>query len=316
MTFLINKIFSNVKPESRKTVEKCFKAFFAFFAISSVVVLFLITGFIVVKGLQPFLPGNAFGGTGFIDFIKGDSWNPSVDLYGIGYMMLGTFSSMLLALIIALPISLLAAIGLSEFIKPKYAAHITSAIELLAGIPSIIYGIFGLAIIVPKLAALPFNPYPQGQSMMAVGLVLAMMILPTIISVTVASLKSVPQTLDEASLGLGASRMQTMIRVKIPAAKSGILAAIVLGIGRAVGETMAVMMIAGNVGGGFVSPLSGMADFLFQPIRPLTSNIAMDMSYAADLHKQVLFSTALVLFIFIFILNVIMQRLIKGGKRG
>lgn len=296
--------------------EKLFKSFFGFFAYSSIVLLFLITLFIIYKGTLPFLQNNSNGDVGFFGFLIGNSWNPGSEIYGIGYMILGTIFSMLLSILLALPLSLLAAIGLVEFVPKKAYGFIMGAIELLAGIPSIIFGIFGIAIIVPWLANLPFNPYPQGQSLLAVSLVLAIMILPTIIAVTTSSLRAVPEYYKEASLGLGATKTETMFKVMLPAAKSGILAAVVLGIGRAIGETMAVMMIAGNVNGGFNFLDGGIFGFLFQPIRPLTANIALDMSYATGLHSQLLFSTALVLFIFIFVLNIFMQYLIKGGKNA
>ena len=299
---------NNTKKKKRDRVDKGFKVLFASFAFLAVILLFLITFFIVFQGLQPFLPNNQYGTINFFDFITGLSWNPSQGLYGIGYMIIGTIFSMVLAIIIAVPISILTAVAIAELMPKKIASIIGSVVELLAGIPSIIYGIFGLGFIVPLIKQIPGNPYPQGASLLAASLVLCIMILPTIIAITVSSLKAVPTSYKEGSLGLGASKIQTIFKVIIPSAKSGILAAIVLGVGRAIGETMAIILVAGNVSGGLV-------DSIFAPIRPLTANIALDLSYASGLHAQVLFSTALVLFIFVFFINILVHKLVKGGHK-
>lgn len=287
--------------------DRFFKYFFATFAWFSIVILFIITLFIFVEGIKPFIPNNPNGTISFVDFITGMKWDPQHNVFGIGYMIIATLLSTLLAIVLAVPLSILSAAAICELLPAKLRTLATSIIELLASIPSIIYGIFGLGIIVPMIAKLPFNNYPQGNSLLAVSIVLAIMIIPTITAMSINSIKAVPKYYKEASLGLGATKMQTLVKIILPVAKSGILAGVVLGIGRAIGETMAIVLVAGNVSGGWIQSI-------FSPIRPLTTNIAVDMSYATGLHKEVLFSTALVLFIFVFILNLIMQRILKKGK--
>ena len=174
--------------------------------------------------------------------------------------------------------------------------------ELLAGIPSVLYGAFGLGIIVPLIKKI--SPKVQGQSMLAVIIVLTIMILPTIVSLSESALNAVPKSYEEASYGLGATHMQTIFHVIIPAAKSGILSAAVLGIGRAIGETMAVMMIAGN-------PTAGLPDSIWAMVRPLTTNIAMEMGYASGKQSEMLFATGVILFVFIMIVNLTLIRLTK-----
>lgn len=287
--------------------DRFFKWFFAVFAWLAIIALLIITIFIVVEGIKPFLPNNPQGHINFIDFLLGNKWDPDNKIFGIGYMIVGTLLSTFCALLIALPLSLLSSMAIVELLPKKVRNIVISIIELLSGIPSIIYGIVGLGVLVPLIHQIPFNPYPQGNSLLAASIVLAIMIIPTITAMSISSLQAVPKSYKEASLGLGATQIQTLFKVILPAAKSGILAGIVLGIGRAIGETMAVVLVAGNVGGGWVTSL-------FSPIRPLTANIAVDMSYATGLHQQVLFSTALVLFIFVFILNFIMLKVVKKGK--
>ena len=300
----------------KERTDNFFKYLFASFAILSILILVLIAGYIIWEGIQPFLPTNEYGGTSFIDFITGMNWNPNLDQYGILYMILGTLASVVLSIILAVPIALLTAIAISEVLPPKVAYVVSTAIELLAGIPSIIYGIVGLAVIVPIIYGMHpnQNPYPFGNSLLATSLVLAIMILPTIVTIAQTSLKAVPEYYREASYGLGATKMQTIFKVVVPAAKSGIIAGVILGIGRALGETMAVVMVAGNVGGGFTG-IGKLNEFIFQPIRPLTASIAVDIGYADGLHKQLLFSTALILFIFIFLLNITVQWISKRGDR-
>ena len=179
--------------------------------------------------------------------------------------------------------------------------------ELLAGIPSVLYGAFGLGVIVPLIREI--SPEVQGQSLLAVIIVLTIMVLPTIVSLSEAAIKAVPKSYREASLGLGASKMQTIFKVVVPAAKSGILSAAVLGIGRAIGETMAVMMIAGN-------PTQGLPDSIWPMVRPLTTNIAMEMSYSSGRQQEMLFATGVILFVFIMIVNLTLIRLThKAGEK-
>lgn len=287
--------------------DRFFKYFFATFAWFAIIILLIITFFIFSEGIKPFVPNNELGTINFFDFITGMEWNPDKDKFGIGYMIIATIYATIGALIIAVPLSILSAMAIVELLSKRVRNFVIGIVELLSGIPSIIYGIFGLGVIVPLISKIPFNHFPQGNSLLASSIVLAIMIIPTITAVSISSLQAVPTKYKEASLGLGATKMQTLIKIILPAARSGILAGIVLGIGRAIGETMAVVLVAGNVSG-------GMIDSIFAPIRPLTANIAVDMSYATGLHQQVLFSTALVLFVFVFILNLILIRILKKGK--
>ena len=182
---------------------------------------------------------------------------------------------------------------------------ILPAVELLSGIPSVLYGLFGLAFIVPKIQSI-LN-LPKGQSLLAVILVLAIMMLPTIISVSQTAIKAVPASYKEGSLALGASTTETIFRVTLPAAKSGILAAVVLGVGRAIGETMAVILVAGN------SPV--IPTSIVDSVRPLTTNIALEMGYAYGTHQEMLFATGVVLFMFILILNLVLRKLTSKGDK-
>ncbi len=282
-----------------KYIEQLFKLI----TVLSVFFLGLITLFLVVKGLKPFITGAT--NESIWAFLTGLTWKPSSDIYGIGYMIVSTLVATIGAIIIAVPLGVLTALAIAEVLPKRVASLMNSAIELLAGIPSVIYGIFGLGLIVPIIAKI--SPQVQGQSLLAVIIVLTMMILPTIIAISVNAIKAVPNSYKEGSLGLGATKMQTNFKVIIPAAKSGISAGVVLGIGRAIGETMAIILVAGNVAGGL--PTS-----LFDKVRPMTANIALEMSYATGVHQELLFTTGLVLFIFILILNIIMHKLLKAGK--
>lgn len=291
-------------------IEKGFKYFFSTFGILTVALLLIITIYIFIAGVNPFITGKYK----FIDFISGMNWNAKANNFGVLYMFLGTIFTTILACVIAIPISILTSIAISELLPPKLSTFVTVIIELLSSIPSIIYGMIGVITLLPLIAQIPFNPNSGGESLLVVSIVLAIMILPTIIVVSTAAIKAVPTHLKEASRGLGATNMQTIIKVVIPTAKSGIVAGIVLGIGRAVGETMAVVMVAGNAGGGFA--LTNINNFLFQSTRPLTANIAMNIGEATGLERQLLFSTALILFFFIFLLNIVVQYISKGGKNG
>lgn len=212
------------------------------------------------------------------------------------------------AIVIGVPIGVLTAVFIAE-IAPKGAVKvIRPAVELLAGIPSVLYGAFGLGVIVPIIKEI--SPQVQGQSLLAVIIVLTIMILPTIVSLSESAIKSVPKSYREASLGLGASKVQTIFKAVLPAAKSGILSATVLGVGRAIGETMAVMMIAGN-------PTQGLPSSIWSMVRPLTTNIAMEMSYASGRQQEMLFATGVILFIFIMIVNLTLLKITrKAGDKS
>lgn len=257
-------------------------------AILSIIVILLIIGFIFREGLP------AMDYYGFLNFIFGMDWSPSDDQYGVFTMIIGSIGITLLSLLFAVPLSLLCAIFLAE-IAPKTMRRIMKpVIETLAGIPSVVYGFFGLIILVPFMRV-QFGG--TGFSMLTASLILTVMILPTIISISEDALKSVPHEYKEASLALGATHWQTIKNVLFPAAIPGIITAIILGMGRAVGETLAVIMVAGNV--------AQIPNSIFDPVRALTSNIALEMGYATGIHYNALFATGIVLFIMIIILLVI-----------
>ena len=256
-------------------------------ACASVVLVMMICGFLFVKGL----PTMAEIGVG--DFLLGTKWKPGIDVYGILPMILGSVYVTAGALIIGVPIGILTAIFMAYFCPEKIYGVLKPAVELLAGIPSVVYGFFGLVVLVPFVRD---NLGGTGLSMLTASMLLGMMILPTIISVAEAALRAVPKSYYEGSLALGADHTRSVFSIIVPAAKSGIFASIVLGIGRAIGETMAVIMVAGNQ--------ARIPQGLLEGVRTMTANIVIEMGYAADLHRDALIATAVVLFIFIVIINV------------
>lgn len=296
------QIIDNGKSNKNKYVmEKVSSRIFLFCALLSVVSLLLIIGFVFYKGSHPFIKE----GYSFIDFIFGADWVPSEDKFGIFPMIVASIYATIGALIIGVPIGLFTAIFLSEIAPKNIAKIISPAVQLLAGIPSVLYGVFGLAIIVPFLQN--NLGLVKGQSLLAVILVLAIMMLPTIVTVAETAIRAVPKTYREGSLALGASQIGTIFKVVVPAAKSGIMAAIVLGLGRAIGETMAVILVAGN---SLIVPAS-----LTDSVRPLTTNIALEMGYASGVHQDMLFATGIILFSFILLLNFVLAKIsAKGGK--
>jgi phosphate transport system permease protein len=271
--------------------EKIFHGIFLLSALVSVLSVIAIIVFVFSKGLKPFFGEDAYS---FFQFITGLKWDPGHEIYGVFYMIVGSVLATLGAIALGVPIGLLTAVFIAEIAPKKVVAFIKPAIELLAGIPSVIYGAFGLGIIVPMINKV--SPTGQGESLLAVICVLTIMILPTIISLSESSIRAVPKSYREASLGLGASKTQTIFKTVVPAARSGILTATVLGIGRAIGETMAVMMIAGN-------NIGGLPTSIWSKIRPLTTNIAMEMGYASGRHQDMLFATGVILFFFIMVIN-------------
>ena len=289
------------KGNARKYfLEKLSSKIFLACALLSVISLLLIVGFVFYKGANPFVTGDY----SFLSFIFGSEWVPSEDKFGIFPMIVASIYATIGALVIGVPIGLFTAIFLAEIAPKRVAKIVSPAIQLLAGIPSVLYGVFGLAIIVPFLQ--DNLGLARGQSLIAVILVLAIMMLPTIVTVAETAIRAVPKSYREGSLALGVSEIGTIFKVVVPAAKSGIMAAIVLGLGRALGETMAVILVAGN---SLIIPTS-----LTDSIRPLTTNIALEMGYAAGTHQEMLFATGIVLFSFILILNFVLARLTaKGG---
>lgn len=232
--------------------------------------------------------------TGIIGFVLGKDWAPTQGIYGIFPMILGSMYVTLGALMIGVPIGIGCAVYLAEIASQRLSTIIKPGIELLAGIPSVIYGLYGMTVIVPIIRDL-FNN--QGFSVLAGSIVLGIMILPTIINISKDSIEAVPKEYKEGSLALGSSHWQAIIKVVLPAARSGIISSIILGMGRAIGETMAVIMITGN------STL--IPESILSPVRTLTGNIGIEMGYASGEHQKALFATGIVLFVFIMVLNLL-----------
>ncbi len=271
---------------NRLIVEKIVKTMFLLAAITSVISMVLIAGFTLAKGLP------AIKEIGFMNFVFGMKWKPGAKIFGIFPMIVASIYATIGAVIVGVPIGLLTAIFIAE-VAPKWLVNIlTPMVDLLAAIPSVVYGFFGLIVILPKIDSVFKN---GGNSLLAVILILGVMILPTIINISAYAIKAVPKEYKEGSLALGATKIQTIFKVMLSAAKSGILAGVILGIGRAVGETMAVLLVAGNAA---IMPTS-----LLSRVRTLTGNIAVEMSYATGLHQEALFATGVVLFAFIILLN-------------
>lgn len=270
----------------RSFKEKAMQLVFLLTACVSIAAVILICVFLFANGIP------AIGKIGVFDFLLGTKWHPENDVYGILPMILGSIYVTAGALIIGVPIGLLTSIFMARFCPKRIYKPIKAGIDLMAGIPSVVYGFFGLVVIVPFVRD---NFGGRGFSVLTASILLGLMILPTIISVAEASLRAVPQSYYEGALALGASHERSVFFTVVPAAKSGILAGIVLGIGRAIGETMAVMMVAGNQA---VIPKS-----LTDGVRTLTTNIVMEMGYSADLHREALIATAVVLFVFILLIN-------------
>ena len=270
----------------RNWKETLFRVLFALCACVSIAAVALICVFLFVNGIP------AMAEIGVFDFLLGQKWKPSAGLYGIFPMIVGSIYVTGGALIIGVPTGILTAIYLARFCPAKLYRFLKPAVELLAGIPSVVYGFFGLVVIVPFIRE-TFGG--TGMSVLSASIVLGVMILPSIIGVAEPALRAVPEAYYEGARALGASHERSVFFTVLPAAKSGVLAGIVLGIGRAIGETMAVIMIAGNQP---VIPSSAL-----KGVRTLTANIVMEMGYAADLHREALIATAVVLFVFILLIN-------------
>lgn len=266
--------------------ETTFRILFTLAACMSIGLVALICLFLFVNGVP------AMAKVGLFDFLLGQQWKPGQDIYGIMPMILGSIYVTAGALVIGVPIGILTAVFMARFCSPKIYRVLKPAVELLAGIPSVVYGFFGLMVVVPFVRS-TFGG--TGMTMLSACIILGIMILPSIIGVAEPALRAVPESYYEGALALGATHERSVFCAVLPAAKSGVLAGIVLGIGRAIGETMAVIMIAGNQ--------KTIPKSLIKGVRTLTSNIAIDMAYAADLHREALIATAVVLFVFILIIN-------------
>jgi phosphate transport system permease protein len=269
-----------------KFKEQFMHVVFLLSACISILAVALICIFIFMNGIP------AMTEIGVFKFLSGTHWRPSNDVYGIFPMILGSLYVTAGAIMIGVPVGILTAVFMARFCPRKLYKILKPAIDLLAGIPSVVYGFFGLMVIVPLIRDYLGG---DGSSMLAASIVLGIMILPTVISVSEAAIRAVPESYYEGALALGATHERSVFFTVVPAAKSGVLAGVILGIGRAIGETMAVVMVAGNQA---IIP-SG----VLKGLRTLTANIVLEMGYAADLHRDALIATAAVLFIFILIIN-------------
>lgn len=275
----------------KKNKEVIMQGVFLLAACTSVFAVVLICAFLFVNGIP------AIGKIGVGNFLLGQVWRPSNNLFGILPMILGSVYVTAGAVIIGVPIGILTAVYMAKFCPPMVYRVLKPAIDLMAGIPSVVYGFFGMIVIIPAVRSIAgfFGIYTDGSAMLTASILLGMMILPTIIGVSESAIRAVPEAYYEGGLALGATHERSVFFTMLPAAKSGIFAGVILGIGRAIGETMAVIMVAGNH--------PRMPIGILQGVRTMTSNIVMEMGYAADLHREALIATAVVLFVFILIIN-------------
>lgn len=288
------------KKKLHRWMEKAMNAVFFLCGLLTILFVILITIFLVINGIP------AIRSIGLPDFLLGRVWASAAaePSYGIFPFILTSLYGTCGAIVIGVPIGLLCAIFLAKMAPQKVAGAVRNVVDLLAGIPSVVYGLVGMILIVPWVREV-FH-LPDGANLFSAILVLAVMILPSVISVSEAAIKAVPKEYEEASLALGATKTETVFQVVVPAAKSGIVTAVVLGIGRAVGEAMAVMMVAGNVAN---------MPRLFGSVRFLTTAVASEMSYSSGLQRQALFSIALVLFLFIMAINLALNLVVKKGEK-
>ncbi len=286
--------------KNRKILENVIHGIFLVLGLVTVGCVLLITVYLVIAGIP------AIREIGLVKFLFGREWASTAaePKYGILPFILTSIYGTAGAILIGVPIGFFTAVWLAKMAKPRVRAVVEGAVSLLAGIPSVVYGLVGMLVLVPAIRKV-FR-IPDGASLLAAIVVLAVMILPSIIKVSLTSLEAVPHEYEDASLALGATPVETYFRVSVPAAKSGIAAAVVLGVGRAIGEAMAVMMVSGNV--------PNMPDSLFQSVRFLTTAVASEMSYSSGLQRQALFSIALVLFLFIMLINATLNFFLKRDK--
>lgn len=285
--------------KKHELLEKLMKHIFLWSGLITIGFVLLITVYLIIAGLP------AIREIGPIDFLLGDKWASTAKepLYGILPFITTSFYGTMGAIILGVPIGFFTAVYLAKLASPKVKTAVGTGVDLLAGIPSVVCGLAGMLVLVPSIRS--FFKLSDGASLLAAILVLAVMILPSIIKISLTSLEAVPKDYEEASMALGATPIETYFRVSVPAAKSGIVTAIVLGIGRAIGEAMAVMMVSGNAPN---------MPSLFQSVRFLTTAIASEMSYSSGLQREALFSIALVLFCFIMLLNLTLNSFLKRSR--
>lgn len=285
--------------KKNKMIERAIHGVFLILGLLTVGCVLLITVYLVISGIP------AITEIGFFDFLFGTQWASTAEEpeYGILPFILTSVYGTAGAILIGVPVGFFAAVYLSKLANPKVKVFMEGAVSLLAGIPSVVYGLVGMLVLVPAVRKI-FD-IPDGASLFSAIIVLAIMILPSIIKVSMTALEAVPKEYEDASLALGATPVETYFRVSVPAAKSGIAAAVVLGVGRAIGEAMAVMMVSGNAPN---------MPSLFQSVRFLTTAVASEMSYSSGLQQQALFSIALVLFLFIMLINATLNFFLKKEK--
>lgn len=288
-----------MKVKTKNLIENIVHGIFLILGLVTVACVLLITGYLVVSGIP------AIGKIGISEFLFGTEWASTAaePKFGIAPFILTSVYGTAGAILIGVPVGFMTAVYLSKMAPARVKTVVEEAVSLLAGIPSVVYGLVGMMVLVPGIRKV-FN-VPDGASLLAAIVVLAVMILPSIIKVSMTSLEAVPKEYEDASLALGATPTETYFRVSVPAAKSGIAAAVVLGVGRAIGEAMAVMMVSGNA--------PNMPE-LFQSVRFLTTAVASEMSYSSGLQREALFSIALVLFLFIMLINATLNFLLKRDK--
>ena len=284
-----------------KMLELVMHGIFLVLGLITVGCVLLITVYLVISGIP------AIRRIGLVPFLFNKTWasTAATPSFGILPFILTSIYGTAGAILLGVPVGFFTAVYLAKIAKPSVRAIMQSAVSMLSGIPSVVYGLVGMMILVPGIRRL-FN-VPDGSSLLAAIIVLSIMILPSIIKVSVTALEAVPKEYEDASLALGATPVETYFRVSVPAAKSGIAAAVVLGVGRAIGEAMAVMMVSGNVPN---------MPSLFQSVRFLTTAVASEMSYSSGLQQQALFSIALVLFLFIMLINAALNFFLKRDKEG
>ncbi|MDF2484300.1 MAG: putative rane protein [Herbinix sp.] len=296
---------------TKNTVEKVAAVVFTVCAFFAVLAVLSISLYMIISGTP------AIFEVGLVDILFSTTWAPTAaePSYGILYVILTSIIGTFMAILIGVPIGVMTAVFLAETAPRRLAQIVKPAVELLAGVPSVVYGLLGILILNPFIYKLEMaifkddttHQFTGGSNLISAVLVLAIMILPTVINISESALKAVPKHYKQASLALGATHIQTIFKVIIPAAKSGIVTAIVLGVGRAIGEAMAISLVAGN---GANMPLP------FNSVRFLTTAVVSEMSYAADTHKRVLFTIGLVLFTFIMVINLVLNKVMKGGKKN
>lgn len=293
---------SGARQKAARTAEYIIQGIFLMLGLITVGCVLVITVYLIIAGIP------AIREIGLADFLLGRKWVSTGEnqQFGIFHFILTSVYGTAGAIVIGVPIGFLSSVYLAKLASPKIKTVISEAVSLLAGIPSVVYGLVGMMVLVPGIRKL-FN-IPDGSGLLAAIIVLAIMILPSIIKVSLTALEAVPKEYEDASLALGATHIETYFRVSVPAAKSGIAAAVVLGVGRAIGEAMAVIMVSGNASSNMPS--------LFESVRFLTTAVASEMSYSAEgsLQRQALFSIALVLFLFIMLINAALNFFLKRDK--